>query len=263
MSYQVVDAVGVASIAAIIKQSGLQKISIVKYGSAKGVLPVFEDNDSKTNDRIVKGFTDWANNILLGNQYNDTVYEVVLYNEPPEEEPDEDTGEKKTIKRGYYRANKMKFNFQLFRSGQPNQQQNERVSGHADPYTPEKLSELVNNEILKNELLRRLTAVENDVNELFDMIADIQENDVSGTEENKTNQYLDKLINLMNGKTGKSAQVNGTGNEPEKVKENINKAIKILYKHDKQIDVHLLKLANLAETNTLLFNQIVESLEKM
>ena len=190
MSYQVVDAVGVASIAAIIKQSGLQKISIVKYGSAKGVLPVFEDNDSKTNDRIVKGFTDWANNILLGNQYNDTVYEVVLYNEPPEEEPDEDTGEKKTIKRGYYRANKMKFNFQLFRSGQPNQQQNERVSGHADPYTPEKLSELVNNEILKNELLRRLTAVENDVNELFDMIADIQENDVSGTEENKTNQYL-------------------------------------------------------------------------
>jgi len=265
MSYQVVDAVGITSIAAIIRQSGLQKISIIKYGSAKGTLPVFEDDDSKTNDKIVKGFQDWANNILLGNQYNDTVYELLLYNEPMAlDDDDDENAEPKNRKRGHSKANKMKFNFQLFRPGPNDRNEPQKNVTPQSNLTPENLSDLINSEIMKNTLLQRLAQIESSIDELYELYEGIEEgkNEVNGT--TKQMDYLDKLLNLLSPQADKNAvMLNGTPNDPKTAKDNINKAIQILYKHDKSIDLHLLKLANLAETNKPLFAQIVDTLEKM
>jgi hypothetical protein len=287
MSYELVDAIGVQSIAAMIKLSNLQKISISKYASGKTAIPVYEDNDSKTNDRIVKAFTDWATNILHGNPYNDTVYEVLLYNEPLQEEPDEadeKEKEKVKVKRGYSRANKMRFCIQLYRPGtapgvEKVIEKVEACKQINEGLKPEQISDIVKTMLMENEVMRRLTLVEIElrgvherIDEVIDEIEELSEDleeingaGVNGTHVDNERHYFDKMIDLLNVKAAGDTKLAGTEteNEPSVVKANINKAIAILYKHDKKIDQHLLKLANLAETKPELFTQVIAQLEKM
>lgn len=63
-------------------------------------------------------------------------------------------------------------------------------------------------------------------------------------------------------KNNTPAVLNGTEEQGTRT-ENINKAIKLLYKHDKQLDTDLLKLAEIAETKTETFNMLISTLRNM
>lgn len=253
MNYQFVDSVGIHATASIIKQSGLQKLSIQKYGAAKGSLPVFEDVSSKTNDRVVKSFTDWAGTILQGNPYNDTVYEAVLFNEVDND--DEET-EGAPVKRGYAKRNKMKFAFQLFRAGQGESKQ--EVTGQ--PMSNEATIQALYQKLKDDEVLKRLEALEKRLDEYEE---EEEEEAQAGGVSEQSMATIEKFIGLLSQKNTKQ-QVNGTDERDTKeVTANINKAVKILWQYDKQLDKHLLKLANMAENNNALFNQVISQLDLM
>ena len=70
------------------------------------------------------------------------------------------------------------------------------------------------------------------------------------------------LVNLF--KQQQNPSLNGI--EPVDIniqKENINKAIKILYKNNKQLDTDLLKLAELSETKKDTFDMLLQTLRNM
>lgn len=69
------------------------------------------------------------------------------------------------------------------------------------------------------------------------------------------------LINMFKTNDNK-AIINGIDANQTK-KDNLNKAIKILYKYDNQLDIDLLKLSELAETKTETFNMLINSLRTM
>lgn len=257
MSYQFADSVGIQPTANIIRQSGLTKILVFKYGSSPGSLPVFEDSQSKTNDRIVKAFTDWASTILQGNPYNDTVYEVFLFNEVETEEGEQGTG----TKRGYSKRNKTKFNFQLFRSGMGENKTEPTIQG-----TNEQQIEAIYQRLRDDKILSRLDEIDKRVTELEESLdGDEEEEETGSAIADRQFATIEKFIGLLQ-KDKSNVTVNGTEEKTTDTKEitaNINKAVKILYQHDKSLDKHLLKLANLAENNKILFDQVIMQLDKL
>jgi hypothetical protein len=253
MSYQFVDSVGIHATASIIKQSGLQKLSIQKYGAAKHSLPVYEDVNSKTNDRIVKSFTDWASTILQGNPFNDTVYEALLFNEV--ENFDEEETEGAPVKRGYSKRNKMKFCFQLFRAGQGDTKS--EVSGQN--MSSEATIQALYQKLKDDEVLKRLEALE----KRLDEYEETEEEEQTGAISDQNIATIEKFIGLLSQKNT-NTQVNGIEErDKNEVTANINKAVKILWQYDKNLDRHLLKLANMAENNNALFNQVISQLDLM
>ena len=52
-------------------------------------------------------------------------------------------------------------------------------------------------------------------------------------------------------------------NGVDEKEENVNRAIKILWKHDKNLDSDLLKLGALAENNTQQFNFLINALRNL
>lgn len=65
------------------------------------------------------------------------------------------------------------------------------------------------------------------------------------------------LINLF--KSQSSSKINGN----DEIKININKALKILLKNDKQLDTDLLKLADISESNPKMFETLLTTLRNM
>lgn len=260
-NYQFVDCVGVHSIANIIRQSGLVKMSIQKYGMPRGTMPIFEDLQSKTNDRIVKCFTDWANTIQQGNPYNDTVYELTLFNDV-DLDPEQDESE---AKKGYGKKNKMRFAFQLFRAGS-NQHENKVTGAGSGAGSGVEIGqlEILIAKLIDEKINKRFAEIEERIE---DIEADIDEIGEIGEQDNgKNEQMLDRLLGILDKstatkKTPANATINGIERDKKEVLENINKAVKILYKHDPELDLHLLKLADLAENNKPVFNTVISKLD--
>ena len=69
---------------------------------------------------------------------------------------------------------------------------------------------------------------------------------------------LTGLINLFKGGATPTA-LSGTEEQSDRI-ENINKAIKTLYKYDKELDKDLLKLAEIAETKNETFKMLISTL---
>ena len=81
-------------------------------------------------------------------------------------------------------------------------------------------------------------------------------------------QNLGNIMNLITGiknMTNQNATINGvdTQDVQTEFKANINKAIKILYKNNPQVDKDLLKLADLSEKQPATFNMLLNSLRQM
>jgi hypothetical protein len=148
-----------------------------------------------------------------------------------------------------------------FTQGQQTNQQNQNNSGGYDLAA---LRESIVSEISKkNEesaILREIA----DLRQRFaEMDADDEEeepnNSVAGIQPEQIAQIMG-LVNMFKG--GAPAVLNGTEEQGTRT-ENINKAIKLLYKHDKQLDTDLLKLAEIAETKTETFNMLISTLRSM
>jgi hypothetical protein len=170
----------------------------------------------------------------------------------------------KKIKKTGDRSGKMESIFILnntFTQGQPANQQNNNNSGGYDLAALRE--SIVSDLAKKNEesaILKEIAELRQRFNDLdADDDLDEPDNSIAGIQPEQIAQIMG-LVNMF--KSSTPAILNGTDEQGTRT-ENINKAIKILYKHDKSLDTDLLKLAEIAETKTETFNMLISTLRNM
>ena len=114
-----------------------------------------------------------------------------------------------------------------------------------------------------NLILKEIADLKNKLASFEEEEEEEEEKGLAGIDPNQINQIVG-LINMFKPKQQNTtiAGVETDENKPNNTdfKSNINKAIGILYKHDKNLDTDLLKLASIAETSPNTFNMFVNML---
>lgn len=257
---QDVDVTGTSSVASLIEQSQLTKFLIQKTGAGKNSTPVFEFiKTTATNKQAKDTFLQWSSNVLQGGN-NNNVYEILLFNDV--DIIDNGTGEEE-LQRSKKKSNKMKFSFTL----SPVSERSLGVlnGGYSENNNTAELVKLAVDRALaerdKNDLSKELQSLRNEIKEMRE---EEEEEDLG---EDKGNAIVNSLGALLLTKLGGKTEpvvINGApdGDHTEKL-ENINRAIKILWKHDKQLDSDLLKLGAVAESNPSQFNFLLNALRNL
>lgn len=242
------DHTGVDEVAGAIKLSKKTKFRITKAGIQKNSFPVYESTDTTTNEKAVMRFLEWA-------EITDNCipYNLELFSN---KEEDEAAGLEYDKKLGNRRLT-----FKLNREEKylPHSQQNNHPQYDQ--------AALIENALLKqkayyenNELMKRLEAMDQKLNEYMEEEEDDDRSELNGLNNPNIVNLLGLLSKALSG--NKPAVVNGVTLQTEQIT-NINKAVKILSRYDDQIDTDLLKLANLAETNTATFEMLLKTLRSM
>lgn len=254
-----VDVTGITGVAKLIEQSGLAKFAIYRNGqSSRSSLPVFEWYKGTTAKAAVESFENWGRNVMMGGG-NTNEYEIYLFNseDDPEISPDDN-------KRGWKKKNKMTFTFQLSPSGSA-------VNGYERTGDTKNVSELVEMAVANAMAQRDKDDLRKEIAELREEIREMEEDDTD--DDQSGNQTLNGLAALI------APYIKGTkqpealaGTEEAAVGEEkltqdqiatINRALKVLYKYDKQIDTDLLKLAGIAQNNPTQFQFLLNALRGM
>jgi len=275
-----IDVIGINPVANLIRQSGLTKFIIYREGAGKGSTPVFENIFCDSNPKTVTSFTDWASNLLNSNPVNTTVYDIFLFDERAlidEEESEAEEGEDiKRPLRSKKKANKIRFRFQLASN---NMMQGMNGQQNSNYVTKEDMGKIVTEALIaaegvraNNEILNRLKALEEDDEDDEDD-QDFDSSDSLG----RIEKIFDRVEGLITKKKIKDKSeeneleladsVSGVEDIKKKtgrdVKKNINLAITKLYKYDKDLDLDLLKFAELAEKDTEQFKTFIKALRAM
>lgn len=252
-----VDIIGIENVLKYIEGARKTKFSIYRATGTNGAyMPVFECLESDTNVNAVAKFRDWAELVN-----NNVPYKLIVYDFAEVTIAEDGT---KKIKKAAERNGKMESVFILnntFTQGQQTNQQNQTNTGGYDLTA---LRESIIVEISKkNEesaILREIADLRQRFNEMdADEEEEEEENSVAGIKPEQIAQIMG-LVNMF--KSGAPAVLNGAEEQNTKT-ENINKAIKILYKYDKSLDTDLLKLAEIAENKTETFNMLISTLRSM
>lgn len=74
-----VDYIGTKSICEAIRLAKLSKFIIFQQGATKHSTPVFRSTETKTVEKAVRAFQDWADSILRVNKNNNRGYEILLF----------------------------------------------------------------------------------------------------------------------------------------------------------------------------------------
>jgi len=252
-----VDIIGIENVLKYIESTRKSKFSIYRATGTNGAyMPVFECLESESNVTAISKFRDWAEVVN-----NNVPYKLLVY-DFAEISINED-GSKKIKKTGD-RSGKMESIFILnntFTQGQPANQQNNNNSGGYDLAALRE--SIVSDLAKKNEesaILKEIAELRQRFNDLdADDDLDEPDNSIAGIQPEQIAQIMG-LVNMF--KSSTPAILNGTDEQGTRT-ENINKAIKILYKHDKSLDTDLLKLAEIAETKTETFNMLISTLRNM
>lgn len=258
-----VDFLGRAAVCSFIAQTGLTQFIIQKIGAAKNSAPIFSFVDNKTNGRAVEEFSRFANSINSSQPY-----EMVLFNNIDELDQDESTQYERKKK-----SKMIRFTFQL--------KEDKSVGSISDPkelfagMLNEMKREQENNALLAEirELKAKIDKIETEEEEEEEEAEQVGNlNIMGGLTLNHVDGILARLaaygiIKAPQGQpTPTNAQFAGdqtTAQEIDVKKTNIEKAVNILYKYDKDLDTDLLKLASVAENNNALFNVILQQLRSM
>lgn len=242
-----VDLIGVEAVVNVLEQTQLKRFIIYRHGAAKGSTPVFDCSHTITNHSAVKSFKDWAFNITQYNPNNFLSYEMLAFNDYEEGEasPNELNGQIGKKK------GKMRITFAL-NAPQNNFGFNMPAQSHAPAIDIQaEIQKGIEAALLKKEL-----------EELRRFKKEVEEEE---EEEEEEMDIIDKVAGILNTfkEHENAAQINGgtVMNEDVTIKnQNINKAIKTLYKHNKNLDKDLMKLADLAENEPLIFKMVLEKL---
>lgn len=256
---QDIDVQGTSSVASLIEQSGLTKFCIYKTGSGKHASPVFEYiNPKATNKDARRTFIEWANNILQGGA-NSNAYDLLLFNDIEIKEEGE---ENETIQRTKKKSNKLRFSFVLSQA----QERGLGVLNGAEG-DPKSIGELIRLSISnalaerdKTDLVKKIESLEARLDE-----QEQEGDEVGDSAQDKLMQGLGALLlSKLGGGAVKPAEetLNGAPDMNTKM-ENINKAVKILWRHDKDLDSDLLKLSAVAEGNPAQFNFLLNALRNL
>lgn len=252
-----VDIVGLEAVCKMIQQTALKKFIIYMQGSGKGSIPKYECTNTSNNTQAIKCFRDWATNILMYNTNNAQSYDILLFDTVNDIDTDESSK----------RTNKVKFSFALNNSMQTftQHQQTPQIDISAE------IAKAVKTAMLEKE-----------VEELRQFKRDYENGELE--EEEEEADMFDKITGMMQQiNTAKqmenSATVSGELDEEQVMEEKINnkftdsekqiklenqkKALKILWNKNKNLDEDLLRLANLAQNNPILFKMTIQKLRSM
>jgi hypothetical protein len=279
---QAVDVIGVEAVCKLIKSSKLSKFVISKAGSVRGYTPIYKCTEYSKSADAQQAFRDWANSILSMNPSNNLPYEIYLYDAKESDENIESDFNEAGNKRGTVQKDRIKFSFSL------NMYNNNSSGGIGSGDIARIINETMDKREQDNELKRL-----RDENERLRRGEHLSGDDEEEEEENgidaisKVSDMVKHINENIKLNKNKGAKISGDDDDddleiddddevieeepPQKKKvssnvkkmERINKALRILAKHDTQIDTDLLKLASLAEKNNVIFNNILTSLRNM
>jgi hypothetical protein len=242
-----VDYTGANAVANLIGVTGLTKFVISRVGaSTSNKVPVFEFIEKSSVERTKAAFTEWASltdNVLP--------YEMALFKDLEDCQAEGD--EIRNKKHGKI----IKFTFCLNKQEKYQQQQTRTEQ-------TQNITELIENALMKqqlrndnNEVLKKLQEMEQRMLEM-----ESEEEDDTAELSGLNNPAVLNLISLLGKSLGGNKPTVVNGLQPEQIT-NINRAVKTLSKYDESLDTDLLKLANLAETNTATFEMLLKTLRNM
>lgn len=271
-----VDLVGAEAVANCLKQTDLKRFIIYRQGAGKGSTPVYDCSHTTSNGAAVKCFRDWATNIMQWNPNNLLCYEVLMFNDfeenigadPQNKNPNEEEN-RSGRKRG-----KIRVSFAL--NAQAGAGFNQQTPGHQIDIAGEiqKGIELailkMENERLKKEI-KELESDDDDdeeeeeseigdvIGKVRDMMKEINDNNRMQLAAKNGAQVNGDLDGMTEDKTKKN--IHGLSDQQVKeAKESLNRSLKILWQHNKDLPKDLAKLAEIAGGNKVLYNMILDKL---
>lgn len=256
-----VDLIGIENVVNHIRLTGLTKFTIERVGTNKGTIPVYELLNSNTNDKAINTFINWAENVNGTMPYKLTLFDKI------ETSIDENGNEKRT--KSKVKAETSQIFFRINNTSANGSYQNTHTNnlGFVDRAA---IRNEVLGEIQKEQEEQTLKAQISALSAKVDALLNGDDEEEEETEENSllSAQNLGNIMNLITGiknMTNQNATINGvdTQDVQTEFKANINKAIKILYKNNPQVDKDLLKLADLSEKQPATFNMLLNSLRQM
>jgi len=246
------DIIGLNKILDCIKGSGFTKLAVYRYPQNSGNIPVFEKLNAKTNHELVKDFNEWGKNID-----NSVVYEINLFDDVLVSF--DENGQEK-LKRNNAKNGKAKFFIQFKKDNNNNSyingSSNTDMANIVGLVSENLRKSQEDNLILKElaELKTKITIMEEDDDEE-------EETGLAGLKAENIGQFI-AALQMLSGNVSQptTSVINGV---LEEKKENIKKAIGILYKYDPDLDQDLLKLSSLAVNNNATFKMLLTTLRNM
>lgn len=253
-----VDIQGTDNVIKFIEASKLSKFSILRAGNTGYNVPIFECLNSNDNNTAVNEFNKIAEILSPNIPYKIKLFDFV-------EEVTNANGDIK-VKKSKFASNKMEVIFLINTAVnlQATQQHTTAQVGNQNAFDIGNLRAELIKDIAKAQ---EENAILNEIRELKIKFAELEEenNADEKTEIGGVNQdQIQQLLGLMNMfKTNNNPAIINGIDQNQTRKDNLNKAIKILYKYDNQLDTDLLKLSEIAETKPETFNMLISSLRSM
>lgn len=246
------DIIGLNKILDCIKGSGFTKLAVYRYPQNSGNIPVYENLNAKSNHELVKSFNEWGKNID-----NSVIYEINLFDDVLVSF--DENGQEK-LKRNNAKNGKAKFFIQFKKDNNNNSYSN--GSSNTDMAT---IVGLVSENLRKSQednlILKELADLKSKITIMEEEEEEEEETGLAGLKAENIGQFISALQMLSGNKSQPTTSViNGV---MEEKKENIKKAIGILYKYDPDLDQDLLKLSSLAENNNATFKMLLTTLRNM
>jgi hypothetical protein len=256
-----IDIIGIENVQKYIKASKLSKFTISRANTNGSYLSVFECLNSSNNETAVNEFTRWAEIIN-----NSMPYKIVLFDFA--EVTTDDFGNDK-VKKTKGKSGKMESIFIINNTHSfVNNQQPTKDNNIG--FDLQSMRNDIINEISKkqeeNAILTEIRALSTRLNNLeTDEEEEEEKPNIGGVNMEQIGQIMG-LLNMFK-PTNTPPVINGTevqSDEHKQVfKDNLNKAIKVLYKYDTQLDLDLLKLSEIAENKPETFNMLISTLRSM
>lgn len=249
-----IDIIGTENVLKYIEVSKLSKFTIDANKSGHFIC-VFECINSNNNETAITEFSKWADFINPNQNYKITLFDVV--------EISNNNGTEK-ITKTKNKNNKMSATFILNENYNTKPQSLNGQNNVDEESLLKKLTHRIVEEQSNNAILNEIKLLSERLNriELEEEEEEETENGIGGIPANQIEQIMG-LINLF--KNNKAPAINGLEDNvadivPNQFKNNINKALKILAKNNKNLDTDLLKLAEMSENKKETFNMLLQTL---
>lgn len=246
------DIIGLNKILDCIKGSNFTKLAVYRYPQNSGNIPVFEKLNAKSNHELVRDFNDWGKNID-----NSVIYEINLFDDVSV--TFDDNGQEK-LKRSASKTGKAKFYIQ-FKKDTNSNNYNSNGSNTDMATIVGLVSENLRKSQEDNLILKELAELKSKITIMEDDEEEEEEKGLAGLNPQSIGQIISAIQMLSGNQSAPTTSViNGVLDDK---KENIKKAINILYKYDPDLDQDLLKLSSLAENNNSTFKMLLTTLRNM
>lgn len=247
-----IDILGTENVLKYIEVSKLSKFTIDANKSGHFIC-VFECINSNNNETAITEFSKWADFINPNQNYKITLFDVV--------EISNNNGTEK-ITKTKNKNNKMSATFILNENYNTKPQSVNGTANFDEESLLKKLTHRIVEEQSNNAILNEIKILSERLNRMeLEEEEEETETGIGGIPANQIEQIMG-LVNLF--KNNKAPVINGLEEVNIEIqsnfKNNINKALKILAKNNKNLDTDLLKLAEMSENRKETFNMLLQTL---